>query len=62
MNTQEKFINIIDIANSGIYSDDEEFIVCVKCKKAGNIVQQWNSVGDAVCENCGTYQLEYLKQ
>jgi len=37
-----------------------EPLKCRKCKKVGNVIYL-QGVGDAQCENCGSWQLDYTK-
>jgi uncharacterized paraquat-inducible protein A len=52
-----KFFDVSDVRRAQI---NLEPLKCRKCRQVGNVIYL-QGVGDAVCENCGAWQLEYTK-
>ena len=50
----KKKYNVFDVLKVGYTLEP---LVCLKCKSEAVIFHQY--IGDAYCENCGTWQLEY---
>lgn len=54
----KKSYNVMDVIKSEITLEPMK---CLKCKKIG-YTQYHQYIGDAMCEMCGTWQLDYLKK
>ena len=54
---QKKFFDVSDVQKAEF---NLEPLKCRKCGKVGNVVYL-QGVGDAQCEDCGAWQLEYTK-